>query len=427
MPELDERIRRLVDAVPPLTLEEVTSPAYTQVPARRSRPYRLAAPAMAAAAVLIGAVVWVTVRHAHHPSSSSVIAPAPTPGRFGQLLAQIRGSDTATDDNFGYSVSLSGDEAIVGAPAHAGGRAYIFTRAGSRWHQAAELEGTNSVVGDQFGFSVWISGDTAVVGAPGRVGGGRAYVFTGESGRWREMQQITGSDTRANDQFGSSLAISGATLVVTAPGRNSGTGEAYVFTSGSRGWNQTAELGGPGTTGPGFPRGVGDAFGTAVDASGDTIVVGAANHGTANSTAYVFSKTTTGWRPVDEFTTDELSKFFAVSGNTLFVTLSGVHQPVGQIAVLTHTPAGWRQVGRLPVANSSPPVDFYPTSLSLDGSTAVICNNGAAADVFGKSISGWKMRGAIPGAGNAGFCSSVAASGQEALIGGTGTAYLYQT
>jgi hypothetical protein len=111
----------------------------------------------------------------------------------------------------------------------------------------------------------------------------------------------------------------------------------------------------------------------------------------------------------------------------LFVTLTGPHQPVGQIAVLTHTPSGWKQVGRLTVANPSPASDGYLAPMSLAGSTAVICNNGAAAYVFGNSASGWKMLGAIPGAGKPGFCSSVAASGQQALVGGAGTAYLYQT
>jgi hypothetical protein len=424
MPDLDERIRRLIDAVPPLTLEEVTSPTYPQVPVRRPHQYRLAVLAMTAAAVLIGAVAWVTVRHPHHLAPSSVIVPTPTPGRFGQLLAQMRGSDTASSDNFGYSVSLSGDEAIVGAPGHGGGRAYIFTRTGSRWQQAAELQGSDTAVGDQFGFSVWVTGDIAAVGAPGRVGGGRVYIFTGDSGRWRLTEEIRGSDTVANDQFGSSLAISGATLVVTAPGRNSGTGEAYVFTNGPQGWSQTAQLGGSGTTAARFPRGVGDAFGSAVDASGDSIVVGAASHGAANGTAYVFSKTATGWRQEYEVATDAFAKYFAVSGNTLFVT--GLHQPTGQTAVLTHTPSGWKPVAQLTVPNPLPASVNFSTSMSLTESTAVICNNSAAAYVLGKSISGWKLLGAIPGAGKPGFCSSVATSGQQALVGGTGTAYLYQ-
>jgi hypothetical protein len=435
MPELDERIRRLIDAAPPLTLEEVTSPTYQQVPARRKRrsPLGKAAVAIAAAAALVGAVVWVTVRHSHRPAPSSVIVPAPTPGRVGQLLARLRGTDTAPGDNFGWSVSLSGDQAIVGAPGHGGGRAYIFTRTASGWHQAAELAGPDTAANDQFGSSLRISGGTAAVGAPGHQGGGRVYIFTDGSGQWRLAQELTGSNTAPNDQFGTAMAITGATLVVAAPGHNRSTGEAYVFADDGRGWSQTAELSASGTTEARTDSATGDAFGSGVDASGDTIVVGAPHH--LNGTAYVFSKTTTGWRLVDQIDVNPgvsqpwawSSTFFAVFDNTLFVTLTGGQVPVGETAILAHTPSGWKQLGRLTVANPSPTNDFYSNSLSVAGSTAVVCNNSAAAYVFGNSAVGWKLAGTISGTGKPGFCSSVSASGQQALVGGSGTAYLYHT
>jgi hypothetical protein len=435
VPQLDERIRCLIDAAPPLTLEEVTSPTYQQVPApgQRRSPFGKAAVAIAAAAALVGGVVWVTVRHAHHIAPTSVIVPAPTPGRVGQLLAQMRGTDTAPGDNFGWAVSLSGDQAIIGAPGRGGGRAYVFNRTDSGWHQAAELQGADTAANDQFGSSVRITGATAAVGAPGHQGGGRVYMFTDRSGRWRQAQELTGSNTAPNDQFGTALALTNATLVVTAPGRNSNTGEAYVFTHASRGWSQTAELGATGTTGARTDDVAGDAFGSGVDASVDTIVVGAAHH--RDGSAYVFSQTTTGWRLVDEISVNPgvsqpwawSSTFFAISGNTLFVTLTGGQEPVGQTAVLARTPSGWTQLGRLTVTNPSPTNDFYSNSLSLSGTTAVICNNPAAAYVFGSSASGWKLAGTIPGTGKPGFCSSVSASGHQALVGGSGTAYLYHT
>ena len=57
----------------------------------------------------------------------------------------------------------------MGAPGYAGhaGRAYVFTKTGAGWKQAAELKGSDTAAGDYFGYSVAISGTTAVVGAPG--------------------------------------------------------------------------------------------------------------------------------------------------------------------------------------------------------------------------------------------------------------------
>jgi hypothetical protein len=94
--------------------------------------------------------------------------------------AELKGSDTVAGDSFGASVALSGTVAIVGAPSHANqaGRAYVFAETASGWKQTAELKGSDTVAGDEFGFSLAVSGDTAVVGAPNHANAaGRAYVF----------------------------------------------------------------------------------------------------------------------------------------------------------------------------------------------------------------------------------------------------------
>jgi hypothetical protein len=89
--------------------------------------------------------------------------------------ARLTASDGAEYDEFGISVALSGDGnmALVGAYADDvatnidQGSAYIFTRSGTSWAQQAHLTASDGAAEDQFGWSVAISGDgnTALAGA----------------------------------------------------------------------------------------------------------------------------------------------------------------------------------------------------------------------------------------------------------------------
>jgi hypothetical protein len=198
--------------------------------------------------------------------------------------AELEGSDTVAGNQFGDAVAISGTTAVVGALRHAmyAGRAYVFTETAGRWKQAAELKGSDTVASDFFGVSVAISGTTAVVGAPYHEGdAGRAYVFTKTAaGVWKQTAELKGSDTVANDWFGISVAVSGTTAVAGA----AVIGWAYVFTKTAAGWKQAAELKGSDTV-HGTTR---DYFGISVAVSGTTAVVGAPGHGNNAGRAYVF-------------------------------------------------------------------------------------------------------------------------------------------
>jgi hypothetical protein len=93
--------------------------------------------------------------------------------------AKLTASDGAASDFFGYSVTIAKSTAVVGAPDNLGtGAAYIFTGSGSAWTQKAKLTAPGSPGNDFFGYSVTLSGTTAVVGAYGRkTFTGAAYVF----------------------------------------------------------------------------------------------------------------------------------------------------------------------------------------------------------------------------------------------------------
>jgi hypothetical protein len=131
-------------------------------------------------------------------------------------------------------VAISPTTAIVGAYGRAdnAGRAYVFAKDAALWKQTAELRGSDTTTGDYFGISTAISGTSVVVGAYDHAkDAGRAYVFAKTASGWKETAELKGSDTVAEDYFGSSVAVSGTTAVTGSYGQAKYAGRAYVFKS----------------------------------------------------------------------------------------------------------------------------------------------------------------------------------------------------
>ncbi|MCP4397960.1 MAG: hypothetical protein GY801_11770 [bacterium] len=182
-------------------------------------------------------------------------------------------------DDFGWSVAISGDYAIVGAEGdnNSKGSVYIFERNGSQWPQKAKLTAFDGETGDIFGWSVAISGDYAIVGAEGDDDSqGSAYIFKRNgANRWIWMFKLTASDGETGDHFGHSVAISGKDVIVSAYGnQNQGlaSGSAYIFKQlifddGTSFWFQRDKL--TADVGPEF-----SGFGQSVALSGDYAIVG---------------------------------------------------------------------------------------------------------------------------------------------------------
>ncbi len=272
--------------------------------------------------------------------------------------AYLKASNTEAFDQFGYSVSVSGNTVVIGAyvedsnatgvngdqadnSSAGSGAAYVFVRTGTTWTQQAYLKASNAADYNFFGRLVAISGDTVVVGAHNEdsnatgvngnqannstTGAGAAYVFvrTGGGTTWSQQAYFKASNTGASDYFGWSVAISGDTVVVGAVNEDSNatgvngnqgnyqnnlsynSGAAYVFVRppGGTTWTQQAYLKASNT-------GAIDRFGGSVAISGDTVVVGArsedsnatgvngdqADNSSAESgAAYVFVRTGTTW------------------------------------------------------------------------------------------------------------------------------------
>lgn len=163
------------------------------------------------------------------------------------LRAKLVASDGRAFANFGTSVAIGGNTLVVGAPQDVvGGKrtgsAYVFVEPVLGWHgvrETAKLTVSDAKEDAGFGWVVAISGDTVLVTAPFADAGaagteGAAYVFVKPPGGWRDMTEtakLTASDAAFQDDFGSSAAIDGDTVVVGAPTEDGGTGNHQLTSS----------------------------------------------------------------------------------------------------------------------------------------------------------------------------------------------------
>ncbi|HYP53441.1 MAG TPA: hypothetical protein VEQ42_07865, partial [Pyrinomonadaceae bacterium] len=150
--------------------------------------------------------------------------------------AKLLASDGAAQESHGFSVAVSGDTAVVGAPADQvgsnsrQGSAYVYTRSGSTWTQQQKLTASDGVANDEFGYAVAIGGDTIFVGRhftqvgnPARTRGA-VYVFTRSGTTWTQSATpLVSGDAADGDLFGASLAYDEGTLVVGALQKNNGS------------------------------------------------------------------------------------------------------------------------------------------------------------------------------------------------------------
>ncbi len=235
--------------------------------------------------------------------------------------AYFKASNTDSGDHFGHAVAATEDTLVVGAPHEASnstgvngnqaddsaadsGAVYVFRRIGDIWSQEAYLKASNTESGDEFGHSVAISGDTLVVGARyedssatgingtqtdnGATNCGAVYVFRRSGSSWFQEAYVKPSNTDATadslgDEFGSSVAVDGDTLLVGARREDSGAtgvngndgddtepsaGAAYVFHRSGSTWTQEAYIKATNAS-------AGDLFGGSVAVRGELAVVGA--------------------------------------------------------------------------------------------------------------------------------------------------------
>jgi hypothetical protein len=373
-------------------------------------------------------------------------ATRPTAGRALDLYtheAQLLAPDGAAADGFGYSVSVSGDTAVVSAPfddTSAGlnaGSAYVFVRSGSAWTLQQKLQASDGEAEDNFGSSASITADTVVIGAarddtPGGVDVGAAYVFVRSGGVWTQQQKLVASDGAADDVFGAAVSVSGDIAVVgafqdDAPGL-SNSGSAYVFVRSGGTWTEQQKLGPP------FPVNS-LRFGYSLSVVGDTLLVGAPNANFAQiAKAFVFVRSGAVWTQEQELVAsdaqvnDDFGAAVSLWGDTAAVGANFHFAATGSAYVFVRSGTTWTQQQKL-VASDGAPGDHFGSGISLAGDTVVVgaflddLPSGADAGsgyVFVRTGTTWteQRRLVAPdaAAGDA-FGSTVAVSAATVLVG----------
>jgi len=396
--------------------------------------------------------------NAHPDECDLALVPSGVPTQQAKLTAQ----DGAVGDNFGVSVALSGDTAVVGARydddgGWASGSAYVFVRSGGVWAQQTKLTAADAAAEDWFGYSVALSGDTAVVGAyqddDAGFNSGSAYVFVRSGGIWTQQVKLRAADAAESDRFGYTVALNGDTAIVAATGDDDGgssSGSAYVFVRSGGVWRRGAKF-------TASDAAAGDNFGSSVAFSGDTAVVGAYldnDGGTDSGSAYVFVGSGGVWTQqakltaADAAAADLFGYSVALSGDTAVVGAlydddGGTDS--GSAYVFVRSGGVWTQQAKLTAADAAAG-DWFGYSVALSGDTAVVGahqdddggTTSGSAYVFVRSGGVWtqqaKLTAADAAAGDL-FGYSVALSGDTAVVGAvsddgvvtySGSAYVFE-
>ncbi|MDQ3665657.1 MAG: hypothetical protein M3410_03485 [Acidobacteriota bacterium] len=386
--------------------------------------------------------------------------------------AQLTANDGASGDFFGNAVAISNNTAVVGASRQPSGNrrgaAYVFVRSGASWSQQQQLIPADGVNGDDFAISVAIDADTVVVGAPsktigGASGRGAAYVFVRSGTTWTQQQQLIASDGALFENFGTSVAVSGETIVVGSPnhavGANTRQGAAYVFVRSGSTWTFQQKL----TASDGL---ISDQLGGSVALVGNTAVVGARENNfgaNRNGKVYVFLRTGTTWSQQQKLTAsdgsslDAFGNSVAISHNADTIAVGAFDDdepPVGDrgsVYVFVRDGTTWSQQQRLlgSLGLSSGSGGHFGSTVAVNGDTLIAGapeldpnqggNGRGAVYLFDRSGSTWTehTRFLIPGSALREFGTSVAMSG-DSFIGGAirdpvgtnvnqGSAYVFAT
>ncbi len=276
------------------------------------------------------------------PSSGSAYIFRNNAGTWAEVQ-KIVASDRGPGDYFGYAVAISDDYVIVGAQRESedvsggntlqfSGSAYVFKNNSGTWAEIKKLVANDREFDANFGASVAISGDNAIVGAfkeskdasggSAITGAGAAYIFSNNSDAWTQTQKLVAGDRSGGDYFGRAVSISDDYVIVgayleteNAQGQDSlgSAGSAYIYKNNGGTWSQTSKI-------VASDRGEGDNFGFAVAISPDYVIAGAYRE-TEDASG---SNTITGAGSIYIFEEEcVLDNSVTVTGSTITANLSG--------------------------------------------------------------------------------------------------------
>ena len=309
----------------------------------------------------------------------------------GTRPATLAPRDGVAGDLFGESAATSSNGSVtaVGSPEHnSAGGVYVFTKTGTMFSQTAELTPSNPQADEQFGTSVAMSGDgrTLVATAPGAAGAGvsdqgAAYVFADQAGAWTQIAELT---VRGTMELGTSVAISAeaSTIVVGSAFSNNDNGEAFVYTkSGStyvRTQKLTASPSNASAATPPPPAFLGD--NTAISSDGSTIVFGEPNVGVTD----VFTKPAgaSAWKQTARLPGGGDSAAVSGKGTIVAAGQTGLNNLNGEVFVFTKSGGTFTEANTvLPPKNKTTAAFGAGANIGMSADGSVIVFGAPTANV----------------------------------------------
>ena len=371
---------------------------------------------------------------------------------------KLSDGETASEDQFGVSVAISGNFAISGAQqdddiAPNAGAAYVFERSGSLWLQRSKITTEDARAGDLFGNAVAMSGGTVLIGAPGvddaGPEAGAVYVFILVDGEWFQQAKIIGADIGMFDSFGTAVAIHEDTAIIGAYGKDEGgmdSGAAYVFVRNGTSWIQQTKLTHQGAV-------PGDLFGFSVAVYEDNALVGAHLSDAAgpdSGAAYLFTRNGSRWTedflllPNDIGIGDEFGYAVDLTKSGAIIGAPGEDREIedmGAAYIFVRTQDSWVQQAKL-VAGEAEAEDEFGIAVAMHEDTAIVgawkddhiiaglddptqqlTNAGSAYSYLRDGLS-WVQKRRITASGTSRsdlFGASVAIKGAFAVVGAAGS------
>lgn len=369
--------------------------------------------------------------------------------------AILTASDKASNDGFGYDVSVTGagDVTAIGSPmATAGGfatagKAYLYRYSNGSWSEKP-ITASDKAAGDQFGYSVALSGDglRAVIGAPFANGEGKVYLFLWDGTNYIQETILTAADGAVGDDFGSAVSIDyySTRVVVGAPNADfaaiTSIGAVYVFSRSGSAWSQEAKL-----------QDTGNVASTLLGCSvsivdnGDRLIAGASGYTDTIKTGavYVYARTGTIWYqeerlvPSDAAADDSFGHSAEISGDSTRM-IGGSYggddlaSNTGKAYIFKRAGTTWTEEAKLTASDRAADDSFgYSVSINKTGNNVLI--GAYAADpsalssagkvyTFSRSGSTWTQRNILTASDKAagfvfGRSVSLNSSGDVGIMG----------
>ncbi len=378
----------------------------------------------------------------------TVIASQPPFTQQGNKLFGTGGIGSSIYQAWASALSADGNTAIVGGPFDKGGRGavWIYTRSGNVWSQQGAKIVATDTIGDPYqGWSVAVSadGNTALIGAPfDNNGYGASWVFTRSGNTWTQQGNkllgTGGIGATVYQGYSVSLSADGNTALIGGPYDNNFQGAAWVFKRNGTTWTQQGSK----FTGTGNVGVAAFGWSVALSADGKTALAGGYYDNNNLGAAWVFTTNGTTWSQqgsklvgtgsVGATVFQGYSIAINANGNTAIIGGTNDDNGMGAAWVFTRSGTTWSQQGSKLVGTGSvgsSPSQGNSVTISADGNTAMIGgnyddgNNGATW-VFTRTGNTWSQRGnklmgtGSTGAAQQGYSVCISANGNNAIIGG---------